>query len=134
MARGKKTGGRNIQKGQVLNPRGGLAHDPVLKAIRRLSRSEIAEIGTLLLEKNYQALKAIIDDPTTSVLRLMVASVANRVIAKGDHAAFATLLEQIAGKPKERIEHSGELTMNHFTPQQVRRAAQLVLERKIEDE
>ena len=129
MAKGKKTGGRNFVKGVVTNPLGAGAHDPVLRAIRRLSRSQISEIGTLLLDNNHDSLKAIIDDKNTSVLKLMIASVANRVIAKGDHGALATILEQVAGKPKERIEHSGEVKLNHFTREQVREAAKLVLER-----
>lgn len=101
-----------IKKGQVLNPEGGRAHNPMLKAIKRLTAAEVAEIGTLILSKNVTGLKTILNsaknDPEAkaSVLKTWIASVALRGIAKGDAHALDLLLNRLIGKTADRIKIS----------------------------
>jgi hypothetical protein len=107
MAKGRKTGGRDFKPGVVTNPRGGGAHNPSLKAVRRLSQMQIAELGTMILEGNIDSLKAVEKDPAASVLKVMIASVSIKAINKGDHSALAAILDRIVGKPKQVVEMSG---------------------------
>lgn len=116
------------KKGQSGNPKGAALHDPLIKAIRRLSRAQIAEMGTLVLECNWEKIQEIAKDPNTPALKMMMASVVGKAIAKGDAHAMAIVLEQIVGKVKEKVEHSGSVDLTHFTPDQIKRAARLVLE------
>ena len=105
--RNKSMVGRPIQKGQVLNPLGGRAHNPELKLLRRMSNAEIAQIGTLVLDGNVDGLKALVQDKNSSVLRVWMSTVALKAIQKGDAHALSIILDRIAGKPKEFIELSG---------------------------
>ena len=76
MARGKKTGGRNIQKGQVLNPLGGGGHCRETARLRALTRMELAEIGSMVVGGDTRALRKIEKDPNDTVLLKWIASVA----------------------------------------------------------
>ena len=71
--------GRPFQKGQSGNPLGGKLHNPELRAIKRLTSAEVAEIGSLVVKKNLVGLKAVANDPESSALKVWMASIAIRV-------------------------------------------------------
>lgn len=77
--------------------------------VRRLASPEVAEIGSLILEQNVHALKAIIDDakgpdgkgnPKSkhSALKVWMATIAMRGITKGDPYAMDAILNRVVGK------------------------------------
>lgn len=103
MAKGRKTGGRNFKPGNNENPLGGAAHCPELKRLRRATREEIAEIGTMIVDCNRAKLIAIRDDPNSTVLKVWMASIAIRGINKGDPYAMDALLNRTVGKVKEEV-------------------------------
>lgn len=96
-----KNGGRRFKKGEVHNPRGAGAHNKELKRIRQLSQEEVAQVGSFILGNNLEALKAVRADPTSSVFKVWVCSVAITAINKGDAQALNVLLDRIVGKVKE---------------------------------
>lgn len=75
--------------------------------IRRLSREQITEIGTIVLEGKLEDLERIANDPNSSVLKVMIVACVQKAVSKGDTTALATILEQIAGRMKQTIEHGG---------------------------
>ncbi len=101
------SGLRPYKKGQSGNPLGGKLHDPAMKAIKRLTKNELIEIGNFVIKGDVAALKALRKDDKTSVIKAMVASVALKAIAKGDQGAFEALMIRLIGKVKDEIEHTG---------------------------
>lgn len=97
------------KKGQSGNPQGARLHDPEIKAIKKLTKSELKEVGSLILENNFTRLEELALDPSASTIQRMVASLARRVIFHGDPQAFDTLLNRLIGKVKEEVEHTGNL-------------------------
>lgn len=103
-----------FKKGRSGNPLGGKLHNPELRAIKRLTAQEVAEIGALILSKNYKALKRIAEDARSndhakaSVLKTWIATVAMKGIAKGDAHALDVLLNRLIGRVKEKIELTGD--------------------------
>lgn len=93
--------------GQSGNPSGGRAHDPALKALKRMTKDELAKIGQLVLDGDYETLVELAGDRSASVLAQMLASVCLRIINKGDHAALDTLLNRIVGKVKDELDVGG---------------------------
>ena len=93
-----------FQKGKSGNPRGGQLHNPVMKAIKRLTNAEIADIGTMMLAGNVTALKKIWKDKTETPLRAMLAAVSLRAIESRDSYAFDVILNRIAGKVKDELD------------------------------
>jgi len=97
-----------------------------MNLIRRLTKEQVAEVGSLLLEANQAHLEMLLDDPKTPVLKAMLAKVALKVIRTGDAMALSVLLDRMIGKVKETIEHTGAnggpisiaTAIMHMTPEQ----------------
>ena len=90
--------------GQSGNPNGGRAHDPALKAVRKMTKDELAKTAQLVLDGDYDTLVALANDRSASVLTQMFASVCLRIIYKGDMAAFDAFLSRIIGKVKDELD------------------------------
>lgn len=99
---------RPFAKGVSGNPLGGKLHDPEIKAIKKLTKEELKEMGSLVLKNNLDALREIKDDPKASVLKVLVASVCIKAIAKGDMHSLDVLLNRLIGKVKEEIAVEGD--------------------------
>jgi hypothetical protein len=98
--------GRRIKKGQVLNPIGANAHDPVKRAIKKLTTKHLEEIVTTILLVPPEQLKKEADsDPT--VMKTWIASAALVGIKKGDLTFFNSLIDRIHGRVKQRVELTG---------------------------
>lgn len=97
-----------FKPGQSGNPQGGKLHNPELRAIKRLTSAEVAEIGSLIVKKNIAGLQAVAKDPESSALKVWMAAIAIKGIKSGDASKLDVLLNRITGKVKERIELSGE--------------------------
>jgi hypothetical protein len=80
----------------------------ILKKVHMLTQQQVAEIGTFVLERNVDELKKIIADKNSSVLQVMTASVAAKIISKGDATAYNALLDRIIGRVRERIQIAGD--------------------------
>lgn len=125
MARnGVKTGGRDWKPGQSGNPeRKGLS-DPAATKIRQLTRAQIAEIGTVVLDGSLEDLNKIVTDPKASALRVWIATIIVDGIKQGDVVKLNALLDRIAGKVKQEIGFGP----NSFDPSGVKGMSDEVLE------
>lgn len=106
MAIGKKTGGRDVQKGQVLNPKGAGAHNPLVKEIRKMTKETVAEMLQLILHSDPEAIteykpKTLLED---WVLKGII--VAKR---KGDLTPLNALLDRVIGKVKDNVAVEGDV-------------------------
>lgn len=95
-------------KGVSGNPNGARAHDPVKKQVKKLTSKEVEQVIGLIMDNNIRGLKKIGKDPTSSVLKVWVASIAARAIHKGDSYALNMILDRAIGRVKEKFEISGE--------------------------
>ena len=87
-----------FKKGNNANPKGAGAHNPITKTIKKLSNEQVAEVGTILLNGTKEDLQKITADPNSSILKLMVASVAAKAIRNGDSSAMQAIMDRIAGR------------------------------------
>lgn len=110
MGRGRKTGGKDFAPGVSGNPAGRPPEPEEFKAVRRLTKAEIAECGALILDKTVGEIQAMAKDPTQKMLNVMLAGMA-AAAAKGNPGAFDKLLDRLVGKQKDRIEVSGALAV-----------------------
>lgn len=108
----KKVVGRPFPKGVSGNPEGSRLHNPLTRAIKRLTAAEVAAIGALVLSKNVTGLRAVLEsaksdpDSKNSVLKTWIAAVAIKGIAKGDPHALDILLNRLIGKTADHIKIS----------------------------
>lgn len=98
--------GKRIQKGQVLNPKGAGAHNPLVREIKKLTKETVAEMLQAILHSNpdeinnYKA-KTLLED---WVLKGII--VAKR---KGDLAPLNALLDRVIGKVKDNVAVEGDV-------------------------
>jgi hypothetical protein len=106
-SRAKHLESRQWLPGQSGNPHGGRIHNPILRALKAMTRTEVAEIGTLLVELDLGALERIAVSRTEPALRVWFATIAVNAIKKKDFFAFDGLLNRIIGKVPDRNEITG---------------------------
>lgn len=97
-----------FKTGNLANPKGAGAHKKALAAVRKMTHEELAETCELILNSNRMELQAVLDDPTTPMLKVNLISAIMADTQKGLTYTVDRLLERIVGKPKERIELSGD--------------------------
>lgn len=101
-------GQRNViphqfKPGQSGNPQGARLHDPELRAVRNLTKKELADIGNLIIKGDHKALRKLAKSESATVLQRMLASVAVRIIDKGDMGALDILMNRLVGKVKDEV-------------------------------
>jgi hypothetical protein len=94
--------GRRIQKGQVLNPLGAGAHNPLLKTIRRMSRDDLAEVGSLLFTTPMGEIERLAKDKTQSGLKyILLQQIVDA--GKGGIGAFREVVDRVIGKVQDDV-------------------------------
>jgi hypothetical protein len=93
--------------GESGNPLGGKLHNPVIRAIKAMTRTQLAEVGTLLVEQDLTTLEQVAKSRTEPALRVWFATIAVEAIKKKEFWAFNGLLDRIVGKVAERTELTG---------------------------
>lgn len=101
------------KKGQSGNPLGGAAISPETRALRNLTKAELVDVGNLVIKGDFDTLKALARAPKATVLQRMLASVAVKIIDKGDMHSLDILLNRMVGRVKE------EVTLTSNVPQVV---------------
>ena len=103
----KKTGRRPTNpfpKNNNLNPNGRPPLSPELKLVRNLTQEQLAQLGKLMLEKNYDELELIANSPQSNALLAMIASAIAKAVRSGNWEQAEFLMQRIVGKPKENLE------------------------------
>jgi hypothetical protein len=106
MALGKKTGGRDVQKGQVLNPKGAGAHNPLVKEIRKMTKESIAEMLQAILHSSPDD---VIDYKPKTLLEDWVMKGIIVAKRKGDLTPLNALLDRVVGKVKDNVAVEGDV-------------------------
>lgn len=104
MARGKKTGGRDIQKGEVLNPHGAGTHSKVLHDVKKFTNEQIKEVMETLLFGKMEDLNRTLRNQDATVMRVWMARIIETAILAGDVKPLEVILNRVLGKPKETVE------------------------------
>jgi hypothetical protein len=109
MAKGKKTGGRDMKPGENwANPNGRPKLSPEVKEIQKLTNEKLISLMNDLIGCDLPELKAKLSDPKATILKLMLGAVLKQALEKGDDKRIDFLLNRMVGKPKEHIDISSE--------------------------
>ena len=85
-----------VKRGEVRNPSG--TNGETRAAVSRLTREQIADIGSVLLKGDDKSIEKYADSVGVPFLKKMIANVAVRASNRGDAKAMRIVLEEIAGK------------------------------------
>lgn len=109
MTHGRKTGGRNFQKGQSGNPKG--MNSKGITEARKLNKALVTELLNKFINMPTCDLVDFVrrntkeqgSDPTIETL---VASILIKAINEGDQARLNFILDRLIGKVTDKVEHS----------------------------
>lgn len=104
MAKGKKTGGRNFQKGKSGNPAGGIKLPPEIAAARKINTANYVAIINELSGFTVEELKAIYANEKENILRACVAAAMLYTRQNGDPARLDKLMDRAIGKVADNIQ------------------------------
>ena len=96
--------GKVFVKGQVANPLGAGAHNKDVKAIKSLTREQLAEIGSHIVMGNVEKLREIIRDQESSALKVLICSAIIKGIQSGNFMVMDAILNRVVGKVKDELE------------------------------
>ncbi|MDH4163312.1 MAG: DUF5681 domain-containing protein [Nitrospirota bacterium] len=92
-----------FKKGQSGNPEGGRAHNPAIKALRKITIESYREIIELVLTSDVRKIKAIAEDPKSTGLQVGIAVAFMKAIKNGDYTVIERIAERIVGKIPDEI-------------------------------
>lgn len=104
MARKPPPEGKRFQKGQVANPGGRRKLPDDIKEARKVTQDELERSINRAVFSTRAELAALVKDPGTRMLDVMVASIVAQASQKGDQQRLDFLLNRMIGKVKDRIE------------------------------
>lgn len=84
--------------------RGRPRKDPELVEVQKINRDIVEARLVSFMTMTREGLKAVIDNPATSMLDLMVASLVQKAIKEGDHQRLGFLFDRVIGKVKENVD------------------------------
>lgn len=94
--------------GVVTNPNGRPPLSPEVKAIRKITAASLEEIADLILAGDRNTLNQIASSSTEPGIRVAYAKAVLVAMQKGDLAQIEVILNRCIGKPKEKLELSGD--------------------------
>lgn len=95
---------RPFGPGETGNPLGGQMHDPEMRAVKKLTKKEFADMATLVITGTIDELKAVVIDKKSTVLKVIYARIAIKIIERGDANAFEmTFLNRLIGKVRDEL-------------------------------
>lgn len=98
MAKGKKTGGRNFQKGVVTNPKGCPGMPKDVRDAKKLTQAQFVKIACELIKSTKDQLQTKMNDQKSTALELMIGGIIIKAITDQDHHRAEFLLNRIIGR------------------------------------
>ena len=94
-------------KGQIANPLGGAAHDPLKRELKRITNVMFCDVIDALLRGNLEALSLIANDTSAPALKVGVARAIFNAAKTGDWSTLEKIIERIVGKLPDKVEVTG---------------------------
>lgn len=99
--------GRPIQPGERRNPKGSSAKARAMAQVKRMTADQLAELTSLLLLGNRNAIQVVANNPDASFIQVLTAKLLVDCYKKGDISIYNGVLDRVVGKPKQTKELSG---------------------------
>ena len=96
---------RPIKKGEIRNPQGGRAHNPMLRALKQYSSDIFSQVMQEVLTANSDQLKEMMrPGPDSNSLRRLVATAMDKAIQSGNYDFVERIADRLIGKIPDKID------------------------------
>jgi len=93
----------SFKPGQSGNPLGAKLHNPAVRALKNFTHETFREVLEVVLTGTYADLIAIIENPESSNLHVVVAKAFRDSVDTGNYSLVERIAERLLGKPPETI-------------------------------
>ncbi len=131
----KRVIGRPFVKGKSGNPEGARLHNPDLKRIKRMTQTELAQIGTMLLKENLRAIEELAESREAPALKVWMATVIKDSIANKALGPLETILDRTVGRVVDQVKFTDDRDPRSMTPEdKEKRIQELIIARGVLNE
>jgi len=95
-----------IQKGQVLNPKGRPKKYVTLLKEQGYKLSEVNDTIQVMMAMDLEELKSVWENPKATILEKTIANAMRKSLEKGSLYSLETLMNRVYGKPKETVDNN----------------------------
>ena len=103
MAKGKKTGGRDIKPGQVLNPNGARGYPEEIKNLSKWTAIEFRAYVLQYLQLSLEELGEVLKNKDAPVIDHLIGKVLYEAIKRGDYQRMQAILDRCIGKVSDNL-------------------------------
>ena len=100
--------GKRFQKGQVANPLGGKAHDPVKRAIKALTSQQILDASLLLSQYTIKELKQMLFDGELPAMQATLVTLLVDAHDKKEMGKTEFIMDRLIGPVATKTELTGK--------------------------
>jgi len=118
----KRVIGTPFPKGVSGNPLGGRLHNPDIRRIKRMTQTELALIGTMLLKENLPGIDEIAESDVEPSLKVWIAKAIRQGMRDRSIATLETILDRIVGRVADQVK---------FTEDKEKRIQELLIARGV---
>ncbi len=92
-----------IKPGEVRNPEGARAHDPIKKELKKFTQKYMRDTIEVAFTGNIAALQAIVKNPNSPAFQVGLAKALANAITRGDWGTLESIAQRVVGKIPDRI-------------------------------
>ena len=90
-------------KGDVRNPLGGNSHNPLTRALKRVTQDSYCEALSIAFERQEDELEKFVNNPETPMLQKFVAKAMLSAFKRGDFAFVERIADRLIGKVSDNM-------------------------------
>lgn len=111
-----------FKKGQSGNPEGARAHNPVTKALKKLTIETYREVIELIMTGTIKDLEALAKSETAPAVQIGIAMSLAKAIKNGDIHTIERLAERIVGKIPDELNVNRKTTVEVIDKEMLKKA------------
>lgn len=92
-----------IQKGQVLNPEGSRAHNPVLRALGRVSEKVYCEALSKAFLSTKEEMAALLENPEVTLLEELVGNAMLDAVKQKNYSFVERIADRLIGRIEDNL-------------------------------
>ena len=104
IGRGKPPKHTQFKPGNNANPLGGKAHNPELKALKKVTHETVKEIIDVALNGTLEDLQEIAKNKKSTALQVGIATSLAKAIQKGDMNTLGAIITRLCGEAPKKID------------------------------
>jgi hypothetical protein len=94
---------RPAKKGEVRNPEGGRTHNPIMRALAKVTKDSFADVLTIAFQSTETELQDLIFDPEATALKKLIARAMLQALEEVNYGFVERIADRLIGRIEDNI-------------------------------